>query len=358
MMHAMLRMMIDDNELKARFERLVTSMGENYTPRDSAYELVRSGDIRNDEADRLAALFDWYPFTVNPTGREYDPMESVFWTPPMVLSWIAYRSIAQEIVPEWRAEAYRWAAIPNFGWDVVGYEPLTLTGFRNDTVLSALVRGESDEGSKLDLAMNEFLRACRREQLAINARDPSTGVRRAPNRIEWQDMNFAVDGKRDVLNSPLGRWTSPTAEAETVMTLWPAEVAAGAAEDESEVLPIIEAWPEAEDKADGSVAQYVEPESVVAHWRMEDAEEPETPNDPPEQPSPQPKASRASRLAAARKWYAERVEQWVDSPRGPKAEDDYKLMKERFQLGRKNARLVRGECAPDEWKQSGSKNLA
>lgn len=221
MRNAMLRTMIDDDELKARFAHLVEMMGENYDPRDSAVELVRSRDILPAEADRLARLFKWYPFTVNPTGRKYDPMEAVYWTPAMVLSWIANRSIAPETGPEWRRDAYRWRDIPRFGWDVVGYEPLTLAGFRQEAILRAAAGGAQDEPEKLDHAMEELLRACRRGELGMSAHDPSTGIRRAPTRLEWQDMDFAEDGNRDVLRSPVGLWSSPTAEAEIVMKLWP-----------------------------------------------------------------------------------------------------------------------------------------
>ncbi|WP_126114409.1 MULTISPECIES: hypothetical protein [unclassified Bosea (in: a-proteobacteria)] len=73
-------------------------------------------------------------------------------------------------------------------------------------------------------------------------------------------------------------------------------------------------------------------------------------------PSTKPKAARPIRMAEARKWYCQRVEQWTGSPRGPRAEEDFALMKEHFQLGRKDARTVRNECAPDKWKESGSKD--
>lgn len=236
MRNAMLRMMIDDDELKARFASLIEIMGDNYDPRDSAVELVRSRGILPAEADRLAVLFKWYPFTVNPTGRKYDPMEAVYWTPAMVLSWIANRSIAPEMGPEWRRDAYRWRDIPRFGWDVVGYEPLTLNGFRQEAILRAAAGGAWDEPEKLDLAMEELWSACRRGELGISAHDPSTGIRRAPTRLEWQDMDFAEDGNRDVLRSPIGLWSSPTAEAEVVMKLWPAlHAEALASDDEPEI---------------------------------------------------------------------------------------------------------------------------
>lgn len=72
---------------------------------------------------------------------------------------------------------------------------------------------------------------------------------------------------------------------------------------------------------------------------------------------PPPKSAAVRRLEA-RKWYAdERVPQWTGSPRGPETADDFQEIKDRFGLGRKDARKIRNDLAPPRWKESGTKDI-
>lgn len=253
------------------FKQLRQCVGAEVDDWRAAYSMVRMHTIKPEDADALCASQGWPPFSIEPPAP--NPDDLVFWPLPMVVEWIAYGRITKENVPGWCAGRIKWIYDKRAGgWTLINQPMPTLWRLKMQADRDA--RNGAPPRVSIEAAEQTILNACRQGKLEITALAPRDGERTAPTRIQWQDIDFIERDGVDVLRDRNGMgWREPTAEAEAVMTLWPAEEETEAAEDEPETLPVIEAWPEVEDKADGTVAPYAEAKSVIDHWRMEGADE-------------------------------------------------------------------------------------
>src|SRR5262249_26229197 len=63
-------------------------------PRDELAEAVQYGRISPQEADDKLKLLGLPPLAPQPNPADYDPMREVWWTLPMTVAWIAWRTSA------------------------------------------------------------------------------------------------------------------------------------------------------------------------------------------------------------------------------------------------------------------------
>src|SRR5262245_36121248 len=72
--------------------------------RDSLFDAVRYGKMTPEEAVNLAKLYGLPPLAPQPNRADYKALEQGWWSLPMTIAWIAWRSPA-EVAEVW--DAYR-----------------------------------------------------------------------------------------------------------------------------------------------------------------------------------------------------------------------------------------------------------
>jgi hypothetical protein len=78
--------------------------------RDDLITMVQRGEMTPDDAEAEAKRLGLDPLAAEPDPNDYDPMREPFWTLPMAVAWIAYRT--QDAVRNWwneyRKECWDW----------------------------------------------------------------------------------------------------------------------------------------------------------------------------------------------------------------------------------------------------------
>ena len=84
--------------------------GNRKAIRDNLITLVQRGEVTPADAESQAKQLGLDPLASEPDPIDYDPMREPFWTLPMAVAWIAYRT--QEAVRNWwdeyRRECWDW----------------------------------------------------------------------------------------------------------------------------------------------------------------------------------------------------------------------------------------------------------
>jgi hypothetical protein len=83
-------------------------------PRDQIADAVQYGRMTPDEAEAKLKELGLPPLAPQPDPSDFDPMAEAFWTLPMVVAWIAWRSTSYvtQAWDEYRRQASYWEHKP------------------------------------------------------------------------------------------------------------------------------------------------------------------------------------------------------------------------------------------------------
>jgi hypothetical protein len=184
------------------------------SPRDILIDRVRRGEITPEQAERDAEMQGIGPLATTPYPIEFDPDEMSWWSLPMALAWIAWRSSksVREHCAEYRENCWQW--IPG-SWNVPtndtaeferidGYE---LRAVGRSTVcrlsvleihLSAIRELPSTAEMTVSQAEKQLFAALAAGQIVAIAKNAAGHVVDIPQR-EWPYLKLFEEQERDVL---------------------------------------------------------------------------------------------------------------------------------------------------------------
>ena len=153
---------------------------------------VQSGAMTPEEAEAEAERLGIAPLIAQPDPAQFDPMNEVAWTLPMVAAWITFKSL--DDVREWwtpyRSEIRYWRLLEEGGreWELASPPPATLPlMFLSNVPIS------------LDRVVREIKTAGRAGRIRATGTCTRTNERREIQAIEWQDLECVEAGERDAL---------------------------------------------------------------------------------------------------------------------------------------------------------------
>jgi hypothetical protein len=188
------------------------------SPRDNLIGKVLYGEMTPSEAEAEAAHLKIGPLECRPDAKNFDPMEETFWTLPMAVAWIAYRT--EDKVREWwdpyRAECWDWHFRKwQLGFDGPIYEGYALEQRSGATLarlrLSDLYDRASRDVAELTMSVKDAKEAAlwvalREGMIKALGVDPHKGVRDEIPAHLWHDLECHEERDRDVVQTPM---TSP-----------------------------------------------------------------------------------------------------------------------------------------------------
>jgi hypothetical protein len=182
--------------------------------RDKLIDRVRRGQMTPEEAEAEAARQEFGPIATKPNPIDFDPDKMSWWSLPMSLAWIAWRTAAsvKENCAEFREDWLEWFPgswnVPIEGGQrferIDGYELRSLRGsnlFRL-TMSEVYMREEDELPSTAQLttaeAEKELLNALAAGALVAIAKDRNGNVVDIPQR-EWPYLELFIENDQDVL---------------------------------------------------------------------------------------------------------------------------------------------------------------
>ncbi|MBZ6077573.1 hypothetical protein [Microvirga puerhi] len=171
---------------------------------------IQNGELTPDEAEAEAARLNLKPLAYEPEPEDYEPLNEVFWTLPMAVAWIAYRT--PDAVREWwdayRTECRDWHFRRwRLGFDGPireGYfleqrSPASLVSLRLAEIIDS--RAESDPGLTMEIAEAKEALWIALQQAFFEATGISaeTGKRVPIPAYEWRDLDHIEEGGHDVI---------------------------------------------------------------------------------------------------------------------------------------------------------------
>jgi hypothetical protein len=210
------------------------------SPRDILIDRVRRGEMTPDQAEDEAARAGFGPLATQPEPVEFDPAQMAWWSFPMALAWIAWRTnqSVQEHCAEYREKCLHW--VPG-SWNVPtndGTEFQRIDGYelkplrRSTTVRLAIVESylrstdtvPVSSQMTISKAEGELLGALAAGHLVAVAKDCNGKVVDIPQR-EWPYLHLFEEQEQDVLkHDPLDReaaFTDVKLKRDDLKKLWP-----------------------------------------------------------------------------------------------------------------------------------------
>ncbi|WP_436642715.1 hypothetical protein [Microbaculum sp. FT89] len=181
--------------------------------RDELITRVQAGELTPNEAEAEAERRGLKPLRDDPDPSDFDPMNEPNWTLPMAVAWIAYRT--PEAVREWwddyRTRCWDWRELgPRNSADGPAYtgfyleprERANLDSLHFEEMLGRDVE-EDDESLVMSVsaAIKDLKVTLGIPSLPATGVNASTGIReRIPAEL-WQDLDFTVVNKRDIVRT-------------------------------------------------------------------------------------------------------------------------------------------------------------
>lgn len=174
------------------------------SPREILLDKVRRGQLTPDEAEQQAAKQGFGPLANKPDPVAFDPDRMAWWSPPMAVAWIAWRTLesVREQCADY-AEPYTcwvsgsWNVPVNGGedWAVIdGYELKTL----GPPTVGRLLLLPATRDAAMD-AERQLLAALAAGRIVAIAKDAGGSPVDIPQR-EWPYLELFEDGQADVLH--------------------------------------------------------------------------------------------------------------------------------------------------------------
>lgn len=216
--------------------------GINLTDREAAIgdphrfqliDQVRSGEISPEYAEKEAARLGLVPIEYRPDPSEFDPMKERFWTFPMTVAWIAYRT-AEAVRENWNdytSNCSEWRFCDELndagrsGFDLFG-RAATLKHLQATAMQVPLNSAGSQHFMSVPNAINELWDALFNKNLVVSGIDPVIRKRRIIDAQSLQDLEIATIGHQDILRTKLTigvgpvRYTDMTVSSSSVRSLW------------------------------------------------------------------------------------------------------------------------------------------
>jgi hypothetical protein len=199
-----------------RFSGYCTMAWESFkpSPRDLLIHRVRLGEIRPEEAEIEAQHGGFGPLATKPNSIDFEPAQMPYWSLPMAVAWIAWRSIEQvrEHCAEYRENWLHWFPgswnVPtNDGKEFKRIDGYELRSSRQSTVARlALIESYLSSTETLPptcqmtigKAEKELLVALAAGRLVAVAKDSAGQVADIPPR-EWSYLHLFEEKESDVL---------------------------------------------------------------------------------------------------------------------------------------------------------------
>lgn len=205
--------------------------------REQLFEDAKYGRITPEQAEEKAALLGLKPFAREPDAADFDPQKEPWWSLPMTVAWIAWRSI-DKVRDNWNAfreECWDWHWRPwRVGFDGPEYEghfletrpPITMPLLQIAETLACAKRELPQSALSTTDAVSKLWRALEDGLIEATGIEIKT-VRRIPiPKVEWRDLRNVEVGRKDVLAHLRTSTNRPVYEEiefprNSIMNLWP-----------------------------------------------------------------------------------------------------------------------------------------
>src|SRR5262245_22120899 len=207
-------------------------MATDYS-RDSMIDKVRYGELTPDQAEAEAARLGIGKLAAKPDVSKFDPMKEPWWTLPMAVAWIAWRS--PSAVREWwdpyRSECWNWHfkewrvgvdGPVHAGHFLERRRPATLSGLSSaecyDSAHGLLPSGAisvKDAKAKLSATLGD-------NAFQATGISTDTGERVVIPDYAWRDLIDVEERGKDVLRVRLGRrgYDEIALRRQNIMAIW------------------------------------------------------------------------------------------------------------------------------------------
>lgn len=205
--------------------------------RDQLIDKVRLGDLSPEKAERAAGELGCGPLAFAPPPDDFDPMDEAFWTLPMAVAWIAYRTptAVREWWDDYRAGCWDWQ--PR-NWRIGPDGPVRnghVLEQRPVATLARLTLAETLEDRKgrdparsmtVGEATEALLIALRTGGVAATGIATANGTRQEIAALLWLDLDFGQDFACDLVEGRSvaargGVFTRVTVPRGAITELWP-----------------------------------------------------------------------------------------------------------------------------------------
>jgi len=202
--------------------------------RDDLISKVRLGELTPADAESEARRLGLDPLASEPDPNKFDSMREAFWTLPMAVAWIAYRS--PDAVRNWWQDYRKEFLVWNFReWRVGPDGPVNEGHFlesRPAATLSLLqmadaMRNNTDGLMSAQEAIEALWLAMQRGAFEATGVDEQAGRRVPISREQWVDLTCFEERGRDVVGAAPNRghintrYRDIALPAEAIRSLWP-----------------------------------------------------------------------------------------------------------------------------------------
>lgn len=175
------------------------------SPRDALVDDVFSGSLTPTQAEAEAARLGIGPLQARPDPSRYKPMRELWWTLPMAVAWIAYRTedAVREWWPDYRAECTHWFDPDGQGQRLVPFSPASLTALRIAEQLDDRTDRDPDYSMTVDEAIGALfsgMRSCCVETTGITL---DMGQREHVPDLAWRELAI-IETEGDMLRPVAG----------------------------------------------------------------------------------------------------------------------------------------------------------
>src|SRR5215208_29522 len=187
-------------------------MKKGFGPRDDLIDKVRYGKLTPAQAEAEARLLGLEPLAKCPDPSEFNPMAEAWWSLPMAVAWIVWRSPnrVRQYWDAYRRECWDW----HFHHWRVGVDGPVYDGYfleeRSPATLVRLRLSESfddadDSEPKPMMSLGEAQHACwqalQEGLLQATGLSRQTGERTPIPAHEWRDLEYFEERNRDVVRA-------------------------------------------------------------------------------------------------------------------------------------------------------------
>lgn len=193
--------------------------------RDDLIVKVQSGEMKLDEGEAEAARLGLKQLASKPDARAFDPMRETFWTLPMSVAWIAYRT--PDAVREWwqnyRAQCRHWLYMDRWkgegrsGYDLVPWSSASLAGLRMNDGFEARPDRDADYSMTIKDATDALFEAICSGCFETVARDAETGERHTILDIKWRDLALVENWEGERICTRVGEGQGPVKYTDIVL---------------------------------------------------------------------------------------------------------------------------------------------